>query len=813
MKKINFGTDVFPHILAVLIFLVVTVLFFRPIFFENKILSQGDIEQFLAGSRDLREFRDATGEEGLWSNTMFSGMPAYMINLDWSDGVMVTIKRIMTLFLPHGVNNVFLAFISYYILLLCFRIRPWLAIAGALAFGLSSYLIIGLGAGHNARIGAIATMPLVMGGIHLVFRKRYLSGFGLSALGLALHLRESHMQITYYLLLVVLGYGLVQLIEAIRTKQLAVFGKNIALLIGAVVIAVGTYFGPFWATYELATYSNRGTTELKTTNENASGTGLPRDYAFDYSNGILEPMTALVPNFYGGSSSDYLVSREGSKTLAALQQERDQRLANQLQQFSRAYWGPQRVSAPYYAGAIIIFLFVLGLLVAERKYAWWLGLATLVAVMMSWGSSFPTFNYFLFDYLPAYNKFRSVTFVMVVAFFSMPLLGMLGLEKILDTTMDKTLRRKLITAFSLTGGLCLLLFIFAGLLDYSAEFETQLPNWFRAALQSDRESLLRNDALRSLGFIFSIFILLLFSVHKRVSSTGFFVFLVFMIVIDLAVVDSRYFTKESSYMHKRAREQAGPDPVDNTVRQDKSDYRVFNLVGGFYEARTSMYHNSIGGYSAVRLKRYQELYDSCIAREGERLMQGGAVDMKTYPALNMLNVKYIIYGQDADNVFRNPEANGNAWYVRNISRAANTNDELQLTCAVDSRTTAVINESQFKVASPPAFDTAAVVTLKERKPYAVSYEASSAAPGLVVFSEIHYPKGWHAFIDQNEVPILRANYVLRALEVPAGNHTIEFRFEPKPYVVGNKVTMASTYVLLLVVLGCFGLAIRSEKPE
>jgi hypothetical protein len=278
-------------------------------------------------------------------------------------------------------------------------------------------------------------------------------------------------------------------------------------------------------------------------------------------------------------------------------------------------------------------------------------------------------------------------------------------------------------------------------------------------------------------------------------------------------VDNRYFTKEGNYMHKRAREQVGPTKADETVMRDKTDYRVFNLVGGFYEAGTSMYHNSIGGYSAVRLKRYQELYDSCISRESDRMMQGGSVDMKDYPVLNMLNVRYIIYGQEADNVLLNQQAIGNAWFVRDITRVSNANDELKQICAIDTRTTAVINEALFKVQEPAVIDSLAAVALTERKPYSLTYESQSSSAGLVVFSEIYYPKGWHAFIDGSEVPIVRANYVLRALEVPAGSHKIEFKFEPKPYFVGNKVTVVSSVVLLITFVGCFGFAMRSEKDR
>ncbi|MBK5278256.1 MAG: YfhO family protein [Bacteroidia bacterium] len=813
MKKINFKADVWPHILAVLVFLLVTIFFFRPIFFENKAIDQNDITQFLWGSKELRDYRAATGEEGLWSNSMFSGMPAYLVNLDWSDGVISGMKRVLSLFLPHPITNIFLAFVCYYILLLVFKIRPYLAIAGALAFGLSSYMIIGLSAGHNARIGAIAFMPLVMAGIHLAFTNRRILGFGVTAAGLALHMRESHAQITYYLLIIVGAYGLIQLVEVIRDKGVKDLIKTLCVLSIAALLAVATYLGPLWAITEYSKYSTRGKSDLVTTSSDTYGSGLPKSYAFAYSNGLFEPITALVPNFYGGSSSQALVNDQDSKTYQALTQSRDENLANQLAQYTSPYWGAQPLSAPYYAGSIIVFLFVAGILLAERKYVWWLVSVSVFAIMLSWGSNFEAFNYFLFDYLPGYNKFRSVTFAMVIVFFSMPLLGMLGLERTLQSELTKDIKRKLLIAFGVTGGACLLFFVSADMFSFSRSFEGQLPTWFTNALHADRKSMLRSDAFRSVAFIFSIFILLYLNVPKKISLFGFFAFLSIMVVTDIAVVDSRYFSKED-YQRKRANMNLEVSPSSQDISKDKGVYRVLNLTN-FYDARTSNFHNSLGGYHGVRIKRYQELYDSCISLQQEQLIndaQQGTLTLNKFGVFNMLNTRYFQYGTEAGNVISNPYAYGNAWFARKTVSVNSANEELIRVGQISNKETVVIDISRFNTL-PFEFDSLSQIILVENKPPFLKYESKSEVNGLAVFSEIFYPKGWHATIDGKEVPILRVNYVLRALEVPAGKHVIEFKFEPLPYIIGDKVTMASSWILLLVVIGCLGLSLKEKKDN
>ena len=813
MKKINFATDVLPHALAVLVFLLVTILFFRPLFFNNMALNQGDINQYLGSSKELRDFRAANGEEGLWAGAMFSGMPAYMISLDWSDGAVVAIKRIVSFYLPHPVNNIFLAFLCYYVMLLAFRVRPYLAVAGAIAFGLSSFMIVGIMAGHNSRVGAMAFMPLVVAGIHLAFTNRKLLGFAVTTLGMSMQMRESHLQITYYLAMIVGVYGIVQLAYAVREKRLPEFAKTLGILVGAVLLAVGTVFGQLWAASELAKYSHRGKTDLTTTSKNTAGTGLPKSTAFEYSNGILEPMTLLIPNFFGGASSEALVNDQNSKTYKSLTTANDNRLANTLAQYSSAYWGPQPLATPYYAGSIIVFLFVLGIVIADRKYIWWLVPLGILSIMLSWGSSFESFNYFVFDHLPGYNKFRSVTFGLIIIFFAMPLLGCLGVEKFLHEGVTKETRKKLWIAFGFTGGVCLLLFLIPGILDFKKSIEDQLPAWYQNALKADRKALLRDDALRSLGFIVAIFVMLFFNVPKKMP-LAFFGFLTFMVALDLGIIDSRYFNREN-YISASVAGDFPPSGADTRINQDKTYYRVFNLQG-FYEAGTSFYHNSLGGYSGVRLKRYQELYDSCITREVDEIFsdaQNGPLDMSKYGVLNMLNAKYLLNGTEANQVFQNSAANGNAWFPREIQIVNSPNEELSKIREINTRNVVIVDQSKMKLRENKAStDSAAVIRFIEKKPYWLKYEAESTSGGLGVFSEIYYPAGWHATIDGQETPIYRVDYALRGLEIPAGKHTIEFTFQPKAYIIGNKITMSASVLLLIVVVGALFLELREKQP-
>ncbi len=817
MKKINFSKHVLPHLIAIGVFVTITFFFFSPVFTEHKSLSQHDIQMWEGSSKAIRDFRDQTGEESLWAPSMFSGMPAYLINVQWGNQAVSYLKVVMALALPHPICDIYLAFICYYIMLLTFGVRPYLAIAGAIAFGLSSYMIIGLAAGHNNRIGAIAFMPLVMAGIHLAFTKNKILGFGVTTAGLALHLRENHLQITYYLFIVVAVYGIVQLIQYIKQKQVIDFTKTIGILIVAACIAVGTFFGSMWAITEYTAYSIRGKSELTTTSANSKdANGLDKSYAFNNSYGLLESFTLFIPNFYGGSSSNFLASDQNSKSYKALASSGDNETANQLANYTSAYWGPQQPfgAAPYYAGAIITFLFAAGIAFADRKYVWWLVSISILALLMTCGSNLSSFNYFLFDYLPGYNKFRSVTFTLAIILFAMPLLGMMGLEKIMENGLNKETKKKLLIVLASTGGLCLLLLLFSGAFSFIKDEEGKLPPWFLNALADDRKSLFRSDAFRSLAFIVSAFIVIYFEVWKKISPIFFYAFLIIMILADLAVVDKRFLTKDN-YYRKQKNAQFTLTEADQEIAKDKMYYRVYNLQGTMSEAKTSYTHNSIGGYHGAKMRRYQDLYDSCLLGETNEFIQdaqSGKPDFTKYGILNMLNAKYFVYGEQRNNIIQNPYANGAAWFVSNVITVNSPTEELKKVGELNTRETAVVDGSKFKVTGFK-FDSAAVISIVEHNPNYLKYESESVEDAFAVFSEIYYPKGWKATIDGKETEILRADYVLRAMNIPAGKHTIEFTFKPDVYTIGNKVTQASSWIMVLVLLGSLGWTLKKTKDD
>ena len=809
MKRINFTQQVLPHLIAVAVFFIVTLFFFKPIFFEGKALQQGDIQQWQGSAKAILDYREQTGEEGLWASGMFSGMPAYLVSVKWGHTPMAYVKKVMALFLPSPVANIYVAFISFYILLLSFRVRPYLAIAGALAFGLSTYMIIGVSAGHNGRIGAIAFMPLVIAGVHIMFTGKKWLGFGLTAAAMSLHLLENHLQVTYYLLLIIIAYGIVQLIYFLRENRAAEFVKNTALLIPAVLLGIGTFAGQLWAINEYTPYSFRGKSELVSNATEQQQSGLPKTYAFEHSNGIFEPLSLLIPDAFGGSRIQFFAQDQKSKTYQALVNSGDEKTANELAQQGSSYWGAQDITLDYYAGAIVIFLFAIGIAFAEKKYVWWLVPVTVFAIVLSWGNNFEAFNYFLFDYLPGYNKFRSVTFALVIALLAMPLLGMIGLENLFQQGINAATRKKLLIVLASTGGVCLLLLIFSGLFSYLKAGESELPAWFTKALADDRKSLFRSDAWRSLIFIVLAFLIIFFDVRNKINPIIFYVLFTGLIVLDLAIVDNR---AVSSDRYARKRDVTfQPTTADREILADTSYYRVYNLQNPMNEARTSYFHNSIGGYHGAKLRRYQDLFDSSLVNETRVIYQqasSGKINFARTSTLNMLNVKYIMSG---DRVIRNPSANGAAWFVLGIFPVNSPTEELKKISSIATKTIAVVDQSKFKV-SNFTYDSASAITLLQHKPNYLKYESQSTGNGFAVFSEIYYSEGWKAFVDGNETPIIRADYVLRALEIPAGKHTVEFKFEPAAFYTGNKITTASAWITLVVLLGSIALAFK-QKDE
>jgi hypothetical protein len=623
----------------------------------------------------------------------------------------------------------------------------------------------------------------------------------------SLQLIENHLQITYYLFIILAIYALVQFISALREKQLADYFKSVGLAVVAAAIGVGTFVGPLWGITEYTAYSIRGKSELQAPAGGEQVNGLPKSYAFDHSNGLLEPMAALVPDFYGGSR--YFINDPEGRVYAELRQLQDQKQANQIASQAYSYWGPQSITLDYYAGAIIVFLFAVGIAFAERKYTWWLVSAGVLSIMLSWGTSLEWFNYFLFDYLPGYNKFRSVTFAIVIFFFAMPLLGALGLERLFEKGVDKAAKKKLLIALASTGGLCLLLILFAGAFSFTNENEASYPDWFRNALISDRESLMRSDAFRSLCFIVVVFIAIYFDIRKTISPALFYALLIILVTVDLAIVNKRSLTADN-FMTPMDDTFEKMTDADREILKDKSYYRVYNINNPMNEARTSYFHHSIGGYHGAKMMRYKELFDSCIVDETESFYkdaQTGKMNFNKYTVLNMLNVKYVMGG---NRIIQNPAANGAAWFVLGLMPAQSATEELEKTCAIDTHVTAVIDKSKFNVENF-TYDSTYTITVKEHKPNYLKYESENSGNAFAVFSEIYYPKGWKAFIDGKETNIVRVNYVLRGLEIPAGKHAIEFKFVPDAYIVGNKITSVFSWLVLLVLLGTVGYSFKQKE--
>lgn len=801
MIKVDFKKDVLPHIVAIAIFLVLTLILFKPVFFENKALTQGDILQWEGGAKEILDYRAETGEEGLWTNSMFSGMPAYMVSVKWGNELIKTMHAVISFGLPHPVRIIFVSMISFYIMLLCFKVRPYLAIIGAVTFALSSYNIIGMTAGHNARISAISLMPLVMGGIHLCFTRNKWLGFSLTALALSMQMRVNHLQITYYLAFIVGIYGLLQLIYSIKEGNLKPFVQRLGLLIIAAILAIGTFYGEFYATYEYGKYSNRGKSELsQQTDKDLNEDGLSKPYAFLYSNGITDPFTLFIPNALGGNAP---LSTD-SKTADVLRKAgaTETQVIQTLPKLS-TYWGAESPTT-YYAGAIMVFLCVIGMFFVERRYVIWLIAVSLLGILLSYGRNLPSLNYFLFDYFPGYNKFRSVTFTMIMPIFGIVFLGMLGLEKVLDQKLDKVQQKKLWIALGSTAGLALLLAAIPGIFSFGSPYDAQLPIEYANALKDDRKSLLRTDAFRAFIFI-GLFALsyLLYSI-KRIGKPTMLALFIVLGILDVSLIASR-FIGETNFSKSPKAQFFAESNADRFIKQNenKGD-RVLNLTTSFYSARSSYHHHTINGYHGARLRRYQELIDKNILPEMQQLTQNiksGNTDIGDFEVLNMLNTRYLIIDPSSpQGVLTNHSANGAAWFVDNLIKVDSPDGEFNSMDGLNTKKEAVINTSEFDLKSE-VLSSAGKINLIDYHPGYWKYNSQNSEDGFAVFSEVYYPNGFKVSIDGKPVELLRADYVLRALEIPAGNHEIVFEFKPAIYSTGKTVMRIFSVFVVLMFLG------------
>jgi hypothetical protein len=808
-----------PHLLAVIIFVVLSMAYFFPLL-EGRVMNTNDGTVAQNAAKEISDFRAKYGEEPLWTNSMFSGMPSYLISTIYKGNLLKYVNTGLN-FLKHPASTIFLIMLGFYFLLLMFRADYRLAIAGAIAYGFSTYFFFILAAGHNTKALAIAYMAPMIGSIIYTYRYDAIKGALLATLFLTLEILANHPQITYYALLCVLLFVLLEFTYAIREKEIVKFFKSSLILVVPLLLSVGMNFSSLYSTYEYGKYSTRSKSELLTNDSNQT-TGLEKDYITQWSYGIDETMTLLIPNFRGGASKPF---DRTSETVTVLKKNNAAQYVSQFQQ----YWGTQPlVDGPRYVGAIIFFLFVLGLIIIKGPEKWWLMSATILSVMLAWGKNFMPFTDLFLDYFPGYNKFRAVTTILVIAEFCIPFLGILALRDIFNgTTKRKELFRGIKIAAGITGGLTLIFVLFPGIAGSflsPAESTIELPDWLSAALVDDRQKLLRSDAFRSLLLIIIAASIILAFTYEKLKKEYAILLLAVLFLGDMWLVDKRYLGSDK-FVRKEARaKMQTPSVADAFILQDKSHFKVLNIsVSTFNDASTSYFHKSIGGYHGAKLKRYQELIDSSLIMNISLITAAGSTAksfedfqtaFKSTTALNMLNTKYVIYNPDAPPL-ENKNALGNAWFSENPLLVKNANEEISMINRIDPSKQAVI-DSRFKdlvtKSSYPVSPGDTIMLLKY-EPNELLYKSNASGEKLTVFSEIYYPAGWKSYIDGKETPHFRVNYILRGLVIPEGQHEILFKFEPASYKTGTTISYASSGIFILLIFGYFFKSFRSKNKN
>ena len=802
---------ILPHLIAVIIFTVIAFAYFYPVL-EGKVLKANDSTVSKINSKEIQDFREKTGREPLWTNSIFSGMPAYLISTLYPGNLIKYVDATKLKVFKMPVSVLFLSMLGFYIMLLFFGVDPWLAIAGAIAYGFSSFFFQILGAGHNTQAIALAYMAPMIGGIYYTYRRDALKGALFTAFILALEISANHPQITYYGLICVLIFGIVEFIYSLQNKTVMKFLGNSALLILPFIVAIGINFASLYTTYEYGKYSIRGKSDLTAENNNTTS-GLNKDYITTWSYGVDETFNLLIPNYKGGSSRPF---DNNSETYKALSEKNNQAAAAQLQK----YWGTQPgTDGPHYVGAIVFFLFILGLILIKGPEKWWLLAATILSIMLAWGKDFMPLSNLFIDYFPGYNKFRAVTMTLVIAEFCIPLLGFLALRDIFNgSTGKKDILKAIKIAGGITGGFLLLVLIIPGIAgSFVAQNEAQLPDWLKTALISDRRSLLRSDSLRSLVFILLSAGVIYAFISDKIRKEYAIVAIGLLIFFDLWTVDKRYLNADRFERPLTIKKSFVPSVADASILKDPSQQRVLNLTTSPFNdnSPTSYFHKSVGGYHGAKMERYNELIDSSIypeisafeatAQKAQSLEElQSALNNISMPALNMLNTKYVIYNPGAAPLV-NPNALGNSWFVEKPVFAENANKEISLIKSLNPSREATIDnifKDQITKPSYPVLENEKIV-LVSYQPDELVYKSTAKEEKLAIFSEIYYPAGWKCFIDGKENKYFRADWVLRGMIVPAGDHEIKFTFKPSSYYTGNKISLASSVLLILVIAGYF----------
>lgn len=804
------------HLGIIVFFLVLCFMYFTPAL-KGKVLYQGDVIQAKAMQKEIMDYKAKDGKAPLWTNSMFGGMPAYQIWTQYPSNVTTYVISAFRDVFPNPVHVVILYLLCAYLALSLLRINPWLSALGAIAITFSAYNFTILEAGHLNKAMAIAFFPPIIAGVLLTFRGKHLLGAAVAALFIALEIRANHIQMTYYLFIVLLVLGFIELYHALKAKVFKPFLTSVAYLFVAVLLGAAVNAGTLWTTYEYGQLSIRGKSNLKT-DAAMPATGLDREYAYQWSQGVGETLTFLVPNAYGGESGNRLdKDSHVAKALIAkgIPAAQVEGAVQQLQGMGVAstYWGTKPfTSGPYYFGAIICFLFVFGLFVLRSRIKWWILSAVLLTMLLSFGKNLPFLSDLFFDYFPLYNKFRAVESILAVTQLLFPLLAIFVLKEVQEEKYDAAyLLKKLSYSLYVVGGVLLILILIPGIVlgfkapnhDQILQGLTQMTNGdsgFANAiingLIDDRTAMARMDAFRSLIFVLLGAGLTWALIKKKLNAQVVFISLGVLVLIDMWSVDKRYLNDEKFVEQSQINNTYPKRDVDELILRDPSlDYRVFDLtINTFSDASASYYHKTVGGYHAAKLKRYQEVLDKQF---------NGSINEDV---LDMLNTKYVITSDQkgqSQRIQNRSTACGNAWFVSKVNFVKGAEQEMAAINSFDPLKEAIVDDSfkgliDLNKAGVP--DPAASIKLVDYHPDHLTYQYSCSRDMIAVFSEIWYDKGWNAYVDGEQIPYFRADYILRAAQLPGGNHKLEFKFEPTSYKYGEIISLIAS-ILLVAGLG------------
>lgn len=812
-----------PHIVAIIIFLLVAMIYCKPVF-ENKVLFQEDVLQWQGMAQNSFRYKATHGHFPLWTNGMFSGMPAYQIAMDGQYISLSTIfYQVITLGLPKPVSFFFLACLCFYFLAMVLRINPYIGIIGALAYAYATYNPVIVAVGHDTKMQSIALLPGLIASLILLFEKKYWQGMALTALFIALLVSIGHMQIVYYGFIIIACMFIWYAIRWIRTKEFRHLGRVVVITLGAIATGVLTNAVSLLTTFDSSKETVRGGSELAVSDKQSGYTenGLSESSAFDFSMYRTEPFVMLVPDIFGGSTD--LELPEGRSKAARTLEKMPPDLAGFIgEDGPKYYWGGigVLVSGPPYAGAIICFLAMAGLFLLDNKHKWWMLGACILTIIMSWGSYFQPFNSFLLKWMPMYNKFRAPSMIIVVPTLLLCMLATLALDKIRTRTDPAALWRQYKRGLLFTGGVFAVLAFMYIRYDYSSALDGELLHKAAAkgnealklmqtyidALKDDRRSLFFNSALRSFCFIAVAALLIAAYMKTRLRPALFLTVIGTACFVDVMGIDLKYLNNDN-YKEKIAYYDFSPSDADKQVLQDKDYYRVFDIRDSAgnaltYGAMTAYFHNSIGGYHAAKLRIYEDLINRQLFNYPH-----------CSPVINMLNTKYIIGHSPVsgkDTVYRNDSALGPAWFVRAVRFEKRPTDVMNALTHLHPEDTAILFDAdRQQVLTDPAPDTTAFIDLVKNDNDLITYLSESETKQFAVFSEIFYNRGWKAWVDNHEVPVIRTNYVLRGLSLPPGRHVIRFVFRPTSFYLGRQMQMMATIILFLLIVGA--IIVSSEE--